>query len=198
MIILLLLMALWAGPLLAAENKPPVPYVESIVLAPVQPHSGSPDVIWYDNFDTLDPDQWKYMEPRPASPDAKLSEKEALGGAGRSMECFYARGKQGIGNRKIVFGDSPIGRPLRKGEHFEDVYWITSASPASADVIAPVVSAVITNHHSFRMPLVRPFGSPGSSSPITPEALILKCWSLGADSWARSPPGETPVGVGCE
>ena len=40
-----------------------------------------------------------------------------------SARPFYAKGQQGIGNRKIVFGDSPIGRPLRKGEHFEDVYW---------------------------------------------------------------------------
>ena len=113
----------WAGVLLAAETKPATPRIDSIVLAPVQPHAKSPHVIWYDDFDGAQPGQWKYLEPRPDSPDASLSDRQALGGQGRSMECFYPKGKQGIGNRKIVFGDCPIGRPLRKGERFEDVYW---------------------------------------------------------------------------
>jgi hypothetical protein len=39
------------------------------------------------------------------------------------MECFYPRGGQGIGNRKLVFGDCPFGRPVRAGEKFEDIYW---------------------------------------------------------------------------
>ena len=47
----------------------------------------------------------------------------SFGGAGRSMICLYSRGKQGIGNRKVFFGDSPTGRVVRKGEVFEDVFW---------------------------------------------------------------------------
>jgi len=80
----------WTNGLRGAEVKPAIPHIENIVLAPAQLHASSPDVIWYDNFDTLDAGQWKYLEPRPDSPQAKLWDKEALGGAGKSMECFYA------------------------------------------------------------------------------------------------------------
>lgn len=99
-----------------------VPHIESVVLAPVQPHVNNPAVIWYDNFDSPDNIR-KYMEPADDSPGAKLSDTQALGGSGKSMECFYAKGQQGVGNRKLVFGDSPIGHPLRAGEKFEDIYW---------------------------------------------------------------------------
>lgn len=104
-----------------AEDKPETPRIESVGLAKVQPHEKNPATIWYDNFDGGTP--WKYMEPKQDSASAKLSEKEALGGAGKSMECFYAQGKQGEGNRKIVFGDCPNGEPLRKSEKFEEIYW---------------------------------------------------------------------------
>ena len=97
------------------------PRIESIELAPLQPHAGAPAVIWYDNFDTHDPDQWKYMEPQPDRNG--LTSAEALGGKGGSLELHYARGKRGTGNRKLVFGDSPTGRPLRRGKTFETVYW---------------------------------------------------------------------------
>lgn len=96
--------------------------IESIELAPQQPHQKKA-VIWYDNFDGLDSTQARYLEPKPDSPHAKRSTQEALGGTGRSMECFYPKGEQGIGNRKLVFGDCPFGRPVRAGEKFEDIYW---------------------------------------------------------------------------
>jgi hypothetical protein len=100
---------------------PPAPRIESIVLAPIQPHQGNPQVIWYDDFDA---DRLaSYLEPSASSPQARRSVSEALGGAGQSMECYYPNGSQGLGNRKLVFGDSPIGKPLRAGEKFEDIYW---------------------------------------------------------------------------
>jgi len=110
---------------IALANAVPAetPRIESIVLAPVQPHINNPAVIWYDNFDGPDAVQAKYLEPKVGSPDAKRSQVEALGGTGQSMECFYPKGKQGVGNRKLVFGDSPIGHPIRPGEKFEDIYW---------------------------------------------------------------------------
>jgi hypothetical protein len=106
--------------LLAAQD---VPRVESVVLAAKQPHEGNPATIWYDSFDGPESTQEKYLEYTPNSPGGRRSEKEALGGAGRSMELFYAKGHQGTGGRKIVFGDSPVGHPLRKGETFTEIYW---------------------------------------------------------------------------
>jgi hypothetical protein len=83
---------------------PPAPRIESIVLAPIQPHQGNPQVIWYDDFDA---DRLaSYLEPSASSPQARRSVSEALGGAGQSMECYYPNGSQGLGNRKLVFGDS--------------------------------------------------------------------------------------------
>jgi hypothetical protein len=114
-------LALCVAGRVAAGDKPDTPRIESVVLAPVQPHARNPAVIWYDDFDGSTP--WKYLEPKPTSPHARLSDAEALGGRGRAMECFYPKGKRGIGNRKLVFGDCPFGRPLRRGEKFEDIYW---------------------------------------------------------------------------
>ncbi|MFQ5810142.1 MAG: hypothetical protein ACE5JM_11035, partial [Armatimonadota bacterium] len=105
------------------QERPETPRIESVVLAPVQPHVNNPDVIWYDNFDGPESTQALYLEPKVDSPHAKRSTTEALGGKGQSMECFYARGERGVGNRKLVFGDCPFGKPIRKGEKFDDVYW---------------------------------------------------------------------------
>ncbi len=95
--------------------------IDYVVPAPIQPHEPKAGVIWYDDFDS---DRIaSYLEPQAGSADARFSSREALGGRGQSMECFYPYGGQGRGNRKLVFGDSPIGRPLRKGERFPLVYW---------------------------------------------------------------------------
>lgn len=99
------------------------PRIESVVPSPTQPHASDPATIFYDPFDRVDPKAWPYMEPAPDSPHAKLSTMPGIGGLGHAMECFYAKGSQGVGNRKLVFGDSPTGKPLRRGERFEDVYW---------------------------------------------------------------------------
>lgn len=99
------------------------PRIESIVPAAKQPHEGDPAVLWYDSFDGPESVQEQYLEYQAGSPGSKRSEKEALGGAGRSMELHYAKGSQGVGGRKIVFGDCPFGKPLRKGEKFTDIYW---------------------------------------------------------------------------
>lgn len=111
---------MWTLALLAvlAQEKPAPAAIEGVELAARQPHEGA---IWYDNFDAHDPKAWRYMEPGPEQ--AGLTTREALGGKGGSMECFYRKGQQGSGNRKLVFGDSPVGRPLRREEKFDDVYW---------------------------------------------------------------------------
>ncbi|HLF93097.1 MAG TPA: hypothetical protein VJB14_06535 [Planctomycetota bacterium] len=106
-----------------SQADPGIPRVESVVPSARQPHEGDPSVIWYDPFDGAESIQEQYFEYKAGSPGSRRSEKEALGGSGKSMELFYAKGSQGVGGRKLVFGDSPIGRPVRKGEKFSDVYW---------------------------------------------------------------------------
>jgi hypothetical protein len=117
-----LLLLLPSTPILAA-GKGDVPRIESVVPAAKQPHDGNPAVIWYDNFDGPEATQQQYLEYQSGTPGGKRSDKEALGGAGQSMELFYAKGKQGVGGRKLLFGDAPFGRPVHKGEKFTDVYW---------------------------------------------------------------------------
>ena len=95
--------------------------IDYVVPSLTQPHATNTAVIWYDDFDS---DRTAaYLEPEPKSSEASLSATEALGWRGQSMECFYGYTTHGRGNRKLVFGDSPIGKPLRKGEKFPCVYW---------------------------------------------------------------------------
>jgi hypothetical protein len=89
--------------------------IDSVVPLPNQPQSADPAVIWFDDFDGAE---------KPYTESAGgVDERNGYGGAGRSMVCLYRKGEQGIGNRKVFFGDSPTGRIVRKGELFEDVYW---------------------------------------------------------------------------
>lgn len=96
------------------------PRIESVVPAAEQPWAADPAVIFYDAFDER-PEKWPYMEPK--AEDAGLSDAQALGRRGKSMELRYAPGEHGRGGRKVVFGDSPTGRPHRKGERFDVLYW---------------------------------------------------------------------------
>jgi hypothetical protein len=95
--------------------EPSVPRVHSVSMAAKQPQADDPATIWYDDFDGP---QKAYGES-----SGDLDDKVAFGNTGKSMHCLYEKGSQGKGNRKVFFGDSPIGRPVRKGEVFTDVYW---------------------------------------------------------------------------
>ncbi|HLY11815.1 MAG TPA: fibronectin type III domain-containing protein [Planctomycetota bacterium] len=117
-----ILLLLWTRPT-SAQEKAESPRVESVVPAAKQPHAGNPAVIWYDSFDGPESTQLQYFEYQSGTPGAKRSDQEALGGTGQSLELFYGKGKQGVGGRKLLFGDAPFGRPVRKGERFTDVYW---------------------------------------------------------------------------
>jgi len=98
-----------------AQDAPEVPRIDSVVMAATQPHATDKAVIWYDDFNG----------PPKAYTESQgtLDTGEAFGGTGRSMRCFYAKGSQGVGNRKVFFGDSPVGKVVNKGQHYEDVYW---------------------------------------------------------------------------
>jgi len=89
--------------------------IDSVVPHPNQPQAADPAVIWFDDFDGPE---------KPYTESAGgIDERTGFGAAGRSMVCLYRKGEQGIGNRKVFFGDSPTGRVVRKGDVFEDVYW---------------------------------------------------------------------------
>jgi len=93
------------------------PRIDSVGLLDPQPYESDDAVIWYDNFD----DQAKlsaYFEK-----SGPLVDRQHFGLSGKSLECFYAKGKQGTGNRKFAFGDSPVGRPVKPGQQFTTVYW---------------------------------------------------------------------------
>ena len=98
-----------------ADDVPQTPRIDSVVMSKPQPHESDPAVIWYDDFDG------------PAKPytesEGGLDAQEAFGGEGRSMLGLYEKGQQGRGNRKVFFGDSPTGKVVQKGKHFDDIYW---------------------------------------------------------------------------
>ena len=110
-----------AGALLAAgaAGAAEVPRIDSVELLDPQPFASDPAVIWYDNFDS-EANQSTYFEG-----SGPLVDKEHIGLSGKSLECFYAKGDQGKGERKLAFGDSPIGsdKAVRRGEQFTEVYW---------------------------------------------------------------------------
>lgn len=98
-----------------AEDMPDVPRIDSVVMVQPQPHQTDEAVIWYDDFDG---ESKRYTESQ-----GELDAREAYGGQGRSMLCYYEKGTKGVGNRKVFFGDSPVGKVVNKGKHYDDIYW---------------------------------------------------------------------------
>lgn len=105
------------------ENAPAVPRIDSIELDVPQPWKKNPDVIWYDDFDGDEATQQAYHEYGSHHAENVRVEAERLGATGKSLRIHYPKGSQGIGGRKLTFGDCPFGPPLRKGEKFEELYW---------------------------------------------------------------------------
>ncbi len=98
-------------------EKPETPRIDCVIPLPEQPHARDPATIWYDDFDGK---LKSYAEG-----NSPLDDKMALGARGKSMLCLYRKGERGSGGRKVFFGDSPayVGKTVRRGEKFEDVYW---------------------------------------------------------------------------
>jgi len=106
-----------------AGEGPEVPRIDCVHPAEKQPWTSDPDTIWYDSFDGDESTQQKYFEYTSGTPGAKRSATVFLGKGGQAMECFYPKGSKGLGGRKLVFGDCPIGPAVKKGRKFEEVYW---------------------------------------------------------------------------
>ena len=114
---LLALSVLTCAAAFAAQEKPEVPRVDSVIPSAVQPHETAPTTIWYDDFDGSPK---SYAEGK-----SPLDDRVAFGSQGKSMWCLYEKGEQGRGNRKVFFGDAPAyeGQVIRPGESFDEVYW---------------------------------------------------------------------------
>ncbi|GMV83115.1 MAG: hypothetical protein AMXMBFR7_42990 [Planctomycetota bacterium] len=106
-----------------ASDEPEVPRIDSVDLAAEQSWKNDPAVIWYDNFDGDESVQQKYHEYAHRDKENVRVEDVFLGASGQALRMFYPKGKQGIGGRKLVFGDCPFGAPIRKGEKFEELWW---------------------------------------------------------------------------
>lgn len=111
-----LVCAVWSSGIVSVrgDDAPEVPRIDSVVMAEPQPHKSDEAVIWYDDFD----EEKRYTESKGG-----LDERQAYGGQGRSMLSHYEKGTRGIGNRKVFFGDSPTGKVVNAGEHYDDIYW---------------------------------------------------------------------------
>ncbi len=90
-----------------------MPRIESVVPLAKQPQADAKTTIWYDDFETAK----KYSEEQGGR------EGPGLGGGGEAMTGLYEKDQQGLGNRKVFFGDSPVMCIARKGEKFTDIYW---------------------------------------------------------------------------
>lgn len=109
--------ALLATPTIQAQDSPPSPRIDAVVPLDKQPIEQDPALIWFDDFDG--------PEKAYAEGKSPLDEAQSFGGRGRSLLCFYEKGKRGRGGRKVFFGDSPTytNKALRRGEAFTDVTW---------------------------------------------------------------------------
>jgi len=114
---LCLICAVWSSGIGTAQGGDAldVPRIDSIVMARQQPHQTDESVIWYDDFDG---EEKNYTES-----SGGLDDQQAYGGQGKSMLCYYEKGKRGVGNRKVFFGDSPTGKVVNKGKQYDDIYW---------------------------------------------------------------------------
>lgn len=119
---LTLCLCLWAAALRAGES-PAVPRIDSVELLVPQPWKQQRAVIWYDDFDGSEETQRQYHEYDTLNAQNIRTNEMFLGAAGQSLRMHFPKGSQGIGGRKLCFGDCPFGPPLRKGEKFEELYW---------------------------------------------------------------------------
>ena len=110
--------ALAAIPALAAAAVE-TPRIHHVEMLEPQPWKSDDAVIWYDAWDKPSSQYFEQKGP--------LTDKEAFGGSGQSLEVFYPKGKGGGGsaNRKLAIGDSPVGggKAVKKGNKFDTVYW---------------------------------------------------------------------------
>lgn len=112
---LCLAFAIWVSGVVLGDEAPEVPRIDSVVMLEPQPHEVDQDVIWYDDFDG---EEEEYTES-----SGRLDEEQSFGSNGRSMLSFYEEGTRGVGNRKVFFGDSPVGKVVNRGKHYGDIYW---------------------------------------------------------------------------
>ena len=113
-----LLILLHARAIKAAESADlAIPRIECVVPLPHQPQENDPATIWYDDFNG--------PEKSYGEASGKIDDHESLGGFGKSLACFYEKGSQGVGVRRVFFGDCPAGgsKVVRKGERFDEIYW---------------------------------------------------------------------------
>lgn len=101
------------------EPVPPVGTafgVASVVPCAVQPAEKDPRTIWFDDF-RADRTYSEQEGPRDAAVGS--------GGSHGSMRCSWKQGDmEGVGNRKVFFGDCADRRKIVRGtETFDDVYW---------------------------------------------------------------------------
>lgn len=103
----------------SSRDLPQVPRIESVVIINPQPHESARSTIWYDDFDD-DSKQDEYPEKH-----GEATMEQYFGAAGKSLRMYYPKGKHGIGNRKVFFGDSPthLAKTIRRKETFTDIYW---------------------------------------------------------------------------
>lgn len=98
------------------EKTVEIPHIDFIEMSAVQPQQKSVELIWYDDFSS----EKQYMEA-----GGRIDYEMNFGLVGGSMEAGFDKGDVGgNGGRKVAFGDFPSDRNVvRKGEHFDEIYW---------------------------------------------------------------------------
>ena len=94
---------------------PEIPFIHSMGMSKLQPHENDPAVIWYDDFSTEKP----YLESSGA-----IDYTESFDNVGGALNVGFKKGDvEGMGNRKLAFGDFPSESAVNKGKHFDEIYW---------------------------------------------------------------------------
>lgn len=141
------------------------PRIESVVPAREQPHETNEAVIWYDDFN--------HGPKRYAESQGAIDTTNGFGGVGGAMRCLYEKGKRGVGNRKVVFGDSPVyaNKASRAGQRFDEIYWRIYVKHQVGWTGAPAKMSRATSFASSKWS----------------QAMIAHVWSGGGDSLTLDP-----------
>lgn len=154
------------SPSFSQTEVPAVPRIESVWILASQPHEKDADLIWFDDFDT----DLNYTEQSGPSLDTAVR----FGNSGSSMRCYYAAGKQGDGNRKVFFGDTPYTALSRDNEKFDEIYWRiyvrhqpgwTGGGPAKMSRATSLVSSA-----DWRQMMISHVWSSGESLTLDPAS----------------------------
>ncbi len=152
-------------PALVAGQSLRTPRIERVIPSPRQPHAADRATIWYDDFDGPPKQYGEATGP--------LDDSQSLSDGGKSLRCFYRKGSQGTGGRKVFFGDAPVYSQSapRRGESFDEIYWRIYVKHQAGWRGAPAKmsrATILADSHWAQAMIAHVWSGPGDSLTLDP------------------------------